>query len=265
MGDALLELKGTTPHTSVYTEKYNPARIIVETSGSAFPAPIAIQIRQLSRENARIHLDSIITVVDCVHFRGYEDISYTAKLQAKYTDVILMNKHELVSEREYDECLDHVFTLNEDTPMIKTYERKDVAVDPDLVFGLDTRLFEKLKDKYMIDGYVDEHHTREVDLLQIQSHARETITKNRLDEILGTCSKHEVYRIKGFVKVDGMMSILNFAFGRWEVTALKRDVQEGELGLQLTVMLARGEGRTWEKKLGEAFAEQNVQIKYNPA
>jgi G3E family GTPase len=54
--------------------KYNPARIIVETSGSAFPAPIAIQIRKLSRENEGIHLDSIVTVVDCVHFRGYEVI-----------------------------------------------------------------------------------------------------------------------------------------------------------------------------------------------
>ena len=53
-------------------EKYNPARIIVETSGSAFPAPIAIQIRKLTRENEGIHLDSIITVVDSVHFRGYE-------------------------------------------------------------------------------------------------------------------------------------------------------------------------------------------------
>jgi hypothetical protein len=42
-------------------------------------------------------LDSIATVVDCVNFTGYEDTSYTAKMQAQYTDVILLNKHELVS------------------------------------------------------------------------------------------------------------------------------------------------------------------------
>jgi G3E family GTPase len=176
-----------------------------------------------------------------------------------------MNKHELVSEREYDKCLDHVYTLNEDTPMIKTYERKDVAVDPDLVFGLDTRLFAELKDKYMIDGYVDGHHTREVDLVQIESHADEGITRNRLDEILDSCNKEEVYRIKGFVKVDGMLSILNFAFGRWEITALKRDLEIREKGVRLTVMLARGDGRKWERKLAEAFAEQNVRTEYHPA
>lgn len=53
-------------------EKYNPARIVVETSGSAFPAPIAIQIRQLTRENKGVYLDGIVTVVDCVNFRGYD-------------------------------------------------------------------------------------------------------------------------------------------------------------------------------------------------
>src|SRR5271155_1009184 len=62
----------TTRTLALIPEKYNPARIIVETSGSAFPAPIAIQIRLLTRENKGVHLDSIITVVDCVHFRGYE-------------------------------------------------------------------------------------------------------------------------------------------------------------------------------------------------
>jgi G3E family GTPase len=78
MADALLELKGTSnvQGTLLSLEKYNPARIIVETSGSAFPAPIAIQIRQLTRENKGLHLDSIITVVDCVHFRGYEVLSF---------------------------------------------------------------------------------------------------------------------------------------------------------------------------------------------
>jgi G3E family GTPase len=47
-------------------------------------------------ESEGFTLDSIITVVDCINFTGYEDTSYTAKLQAQYSDVILLNKHELV-------------------------------------------------------------------------------------------------------------------------------------------------------------------------
>ena len=76
------------------TEKFNPDRIIVEASGSAFPAPIAWQIRQMKDQG--FVLDGIVTVIDCVNFRGYEDTSYTAKMQAKYTDITLLNKHELV-------------------------------------------------------------------------------------------------------------------------------------------------------------------------
>ena len=178
-----------------------------------------------------------------------------------------MNKHELVSEKEYEECLDHVYTLNEDTPVIKTYEKEDIAVDPDLIFGLDTRLFEELKgDKYMIDGVVDGHDSREIDLIHMESAAAETITRDKLDEILETCFKEEVYRIKGFVKIEGEGTcILNFAFGRWQITSLTRSVKEGEPGIRLTVMLARGEGRRWQKEFSKSFAEQNVQVHYHPA
>jgi G3E family GTPase len=45
-----------------------------------------------------VKLDAILTVVDCINFTGYEDTSYTAKMQAQYTDLILLNKWEQVSD-----------------------------------------------------------------------------------------------------------------------------------------------------------------------
>lgn len=198
---------------------------------------------------------------------NFQDTSYTAKLQAKYTDVLLMNKHELVSEREYDDCLDHVYTLNEDTPIIKTYEKEGVAVDPDLVFGLDTRLFQELNHKIMIDGYVDDHQSSEVDLLDLQSVVEDfSVTRERLEEILKTCSTNEVYRIKGFIRIEGEgLSIVNFAFGRWDITALTKKAAEGNTGLRFTVMLARYAGRRWEQKLLEVFGKDNVHIHLHAA
>jgi hypothetical protein len=88
-----------------------------------------------------------------------------------------MNKRQEVTERSYEECLDHVYTLNEDTPIILTYLKEDVAVDPDLVFGLDTRLFEELKDKYMIDSCVDNHHSREVDIIHLEIVGESTFSR----------------------------------------------------------------------------------------
>lgn len=80
-------------------------------------------------------------MIDCVNFKGYEDSSPTAKIQAKYTDCLLLNKYDLVTERQLDDVLDHLYELNDETPMIRV--SKDTPLKPELVFGLDTKLFEK--------------------------------------------------------------------------------------------------------------------------
>ncbi len=63
------------------------------------------------------------------------------QMQAKYTDCMVLNKHELVSERDLDEVIDHLYTLNDETPMIRV--GKENPLDPDVIFGLDTKLFIK--------------------------------------------------------------------------------------------------------------------------
>lgn len=81
MQSAVLEIK----------EKFNPDRIIIECSGSAFPATLAFQIRQLEKDTGgSFKLDAIVTVIDAENFAGYEDTSPTARMQASYSDVILI-------------------------------------------------------------------------------------------------------------------------------------------------------------------------------
>lgn len=128
--------------------------------GSAFPATLAFQLRELERETeGDLRLDSIVTVIDAENFTGYEDTSPTAKMQASYTDVILIvrhivhlsprsllsvdghtqNKWEHISERALDILIDHLNTLNDLTPKICCKGR--AGVDPSLIFGLDSKLF----------------------------------------------------------------------------------------------------------------------------
>lgn len=72
-------------------ETYRPDRIIIECSGSAFPATLAFQLRELERETGGdLKMDAIVTVIDAENFMGYEDTSPTARMQAAYTDVILI-------------------------------------------------------------------------------------------------------------------------------------------------------------------------------
>lgn len=59
--------------------------------GSAFPATLAFQIRELERETeGDLKLDAIVTVIDAENFVGYEDTSTTAKMQAQYSDILLV-------------------------------------------------------------------------------------------------------------------------------------------------------------------------------
>ena len=60
----------------------NPDRIVVETSGSAFPATLAMEVNRLAKDTGNYVLDGVLSVVDVENWKGYEDTSYTAKVQA---------------------------------------------------------------------------------------------------------------------------------------------------------------------------------------
>ncbi|KAJ7352629.1 cobW-domain-containing protein [Mycena albidolilacea] len=255
MQNAILEIR----------DKYRPDRIIIECSGSAFPATLAFQIRELERQTeGDIKLDAIVTVVDAENFVGYEDTSPTAKMQASYTDIILINKWELVDDRKLDEVLDHLHTLNDLTPKIRCQGRN--GVDPNLIFGVESKLFLE------VGGQATPSHNDEVETVSLYagygqrekhqhndhchclpgSHTPAAIDQEErsdgLDEevltiALGALSKESIWRVKGLVRLRGKgMHILNWAFGRFELTALRDDSQE-QGTVKLTVMGERGEVR----------------------
>lgn len=97
MKSALLEIRGKArwpnriaSHVST-ADNFWPDRIIIECSGSAFPATLAFQLRELERETGGdFKLDAIITVIDAENFMGYEDSSPTARMQASYTDLLVI-------------------------------------------------------------------------------------------------------------------------------------------------------------------------------
>jgi len=75
----------------VLTRSIRDIDFLKSLSGSAFPATLAFQIRELEREtDGDLSLDAIVTVIDAENFTGYEDTSPTARMQASYTDVILI-------------------------------------------------------------------------------------------------------------------------------------------------------------------------------
>jgi G3E family GTPase len=285
LSDALAQLRS----------EVRPDRIVIETSGSAFPATLVMEInRVVAREReagddetreSPFTLDGVVSVVDVENWAGYEDTSYTAKLQARYTDLIVFNKWEDVGERRFDICLDRVGDLDVQTAWVKSDRG---WVDKDVLLGIDGALISKAVEVGEVADDQKEHHHHdhhsEVEVLSVSlmsSQESATVDSDALTKLLSSASKEEVYRIKGTVrcstdnpprssddpssstsepKVDGSASsttyILNWAFGRWTFTPVTTtEAANGVSGgedtpvARLIFILARYESAKWKKKL----------------
>ena len=183
----------------------NPDHVFIETSGSAAPAPIVWEIRK----NPHLLVNGVVTVIDAINFKGYVDKSPTLKMQAKYTDLILINKHEDLDERTLDTNLDDLYEINLDTPKIKT----DCGhISPDMIFGLDSKLFFTQESVLAEEKYVEnDHQGLEVDLIEITP--EHTFEIHELEEQLKDFQKKKFYRIKGVLKTTRGNVVLNNSFG----------------------------------------------------
>jgi G3E family GTPase len=238
LGDAL-----ETLHKDV-----DPNRIIIETSGNAFPATLAIEVNRLGRETGNYVLDGVVVVIDVENWKGYEDTSYTAKLQMKFTDLIVFNKWELVDERRYEDCLDRMGDLELQVANVKSNRGR---VDKDLLLGLDSTLAREMTlgtqgSGTDTHGHHDHtaHHQSEVEVLSVMLSTREDpvsgVDLEALETFLLSAPKDEIYRIKAIVSASrppassggdaeaamvrqGQVNanyILNWAFGRWTFTPM---------------------------------------------
>ncbi|KAL9013070.1 MAG: hypothetical protein Q9173_002207 [Seirophora scorigena] len=231
LGDALETLR----------RDVTPDRIVIETSGSAFPATLAMEVNRLGRETGQYVLDGVVVVIDVENWKGYEDTSYTAKMQQKYTDLIVFNKWELVDERMYEDCLDRVGDLELQIANVKSDKGR---VDQSVLLGLDSALAKDgdsvhggySKDKPPHDHSAD--HQNEVEVLSVhlvsEGDTPKSVNLDSLETFLLSAPKDEVYRIKAVVSASHPLAsssgdvdesagpagsintyILNWAFGRW--------------------------------------------------
>lgn len=272
LGDALTQLR----------TEVQPDRIVIETSGSAFPATLAMEVNRLSTSNPATRnqfvLDGVISVIDVENWQGYEDTSYTAKMQARYTDLIVFNKWELVDERRFETCLDRLgdLELEAPTPWVKSDKGR---VEKDVLLGIDGALLAKDSKGGLVHrehGHDHEHdhdHQSEVEVLSLTLPATQdngVIDLAKFASLLRSSSKEEVYRIKGTIRCSAAQIpensdptfltsstipssdstvatyILNWAFGRWTFTPTSAPTPDVA---RLTFILARYESAKWKKKL----------------
>ena len=170
-------------------EKYD--HILVETSGAADPTPVA-QTFFLDSLAQQVQLDAIVTMVDARHAAAHLD--HHAVDQIVIADRIILNKVDLVAERELGELEAQVRRLNATAPILRSTHAR---VDLENILGIGA--FSSQRGALALDVHEQSHDpdlesesfvfSRGFDRPRFQRYIRELL-QERGDDI---------YRLKGIV------------------------------------------------------------------
>ena len=195
--------------------KYDPEIIFVETSGAAEPFPVF-----LSLQNLGISVEGVICVVDAKNYVSYMD-NPTAKYQVGGANIIVMNKTDLVNEKELTQAKKDMIGYKETHDIKNTMTGKKVfnnyfihmaeqgIVGKEVFEG--TYQIDEIVD--LVNTYQDHDHQHE-DIDRVVANLHQDIVFNDLDELLKALPQN-IYRVKGMVKVNDVPTplIVNYSFG----------------------------------------------------
>lgn len=183
-------------------EQYHPDRFLIESAGTADPESLALTISH----HPKLIRDGVISIIDVVNFNGYEQLDSIAQTQAKFNDLIVFNKVELVDDQRKQAVVGYIRELNETSPIV---EAPGGVLDPRLAFGMSSNL--------NLTGSTHHHHHDEIDTYVFRhdgkfNQEKFTLALTRIPE--------NVLRIKGFVVwQSGEMQVLNGVAHRFEFLA----------------------------------------------
>ena len=195
--------------------------ILIETTGLADPAPVASTFFAADEVKAGIRLDAFVTVVDAVNLERNLEQSNEAMEQVAFSDVVLINKMDLVSSEQMGAIERRVRALN---PMAKIYYTSNAEVDLSRI--IDVGAFD-LAQKLEVDPEFlgDHEHEHDAAIGSFVLEESEPVDINRLMLWMnGVAEKRgdDLYRTKGIFYARGFEERLVFQSVRM-LTTLRRD------------------------------------------
>ena len=202
---------------------FEPDRIIIEASGAADPAAIALMIDA----NQKLQRDGVIAIIDVVNFEGYKDISQTARNQAAFTDLIVFNKIELADLAQKQAVVGYVRELNNHSPIV---EAPRGIISSAVVFGTDRQELNEL-----LRSFSQEASTPESSMHVHHAHA-DHLTVDGIDSVVVRFSSPPtkesllqylkqlpppVFRVKGIIVLaDGTPVVVDKVGARSQLSSL---------------------------------------------
>ena len=205
-----------------------PSSILMEATGLADPVEI-LDICTLPNLLDRLELRTIVSIVDANRWGKVSQAEALMKRQAKYADILLINKTDVVDADVADTVEKEVRELN---ARAKVHRTVRAEIDPELVIGATgTEVINDGKDhtacdhehdhcEHSADGHVHAHkHDHAHDhYLSVTIKPKGKADKARLNDFLNE-GVPGLLRLKGFLQVEGVepQAILQWTGGHWEM------------------------------------------------
>ena len=185
--------------------KIKPDLIIVETTGIAEPDALIIDI---GKNLKFISLDSVITIADADGIIKFPQIGRTTKIQIEMADIILLNKMDLVPDKELKQVEIKLREINNRAAIIKT---KYCEAEINLLFGLHEKHWVKLEKEHAHSNMESFAFDKDIKL-----------DKKKFEKIITTLPK-ETYRAKGFVNLKDGTYLLNYVASRYSLEKINKE------------------------------------------
>jgi G3E family GTPase len=195
--------------------------ILIETTGLADPAPVASTFFAADEVKAGIRLDAFVTVVDAVNLEKNLAQSNEAMEQVAFSDIILINKMDLVSSEQMDKIERRVRQIN---PMARIYHTANSEID--LAAVLDVGAFDLVQKLEVDPEFLGDHeHEHDPAIGSFVLEETRPIDINRLMTWMTATALErgdDLYRTKGLFYAKGFEERLVFQSVRM-LTTLRRD------------------------------------------
>lgn len=150
-------------------KRLNFDRVVIETTGLANPAPVAQTFFVDEVVAAFFELDAIVTVVDAKHANMQLDKGHEALEQVAFSDVLLLNKIDLVDSTELEALENRLSHIN---PTANIYPTKMSEIDLAKIlkihsFKLSTKL--AVAPHFLAKGH-HHHHDHHVRSIALREH-----------------------------------------------------------------------------------------------
>lgn len=216
---------------SEIVDTIHPDRIVIEASGVSDPTAIALTLQS----HPQITRDGVVTIIDVVNYNGVPVLNKVAQRQAEFTDLIIFNKVEEVTNERKQQVVGYVREVNTKAPIV---EAPHGHIQPGLLFGLfpsDVDAQNKMLELKKLEVEQDMQTQADGQPHDESSHLAEDHIESFLIEtddvydpikLVGELSSlpQQIFRVKGFVRIKtsegNTMMIINGVNGQVELTSV---------------------------------------------